>query len=125
MPSEKPPARRRAADGQADLVEHLVDAALADAVAVGQPEQVVAGSPAGVHRGGVQQGTDLCQRRAQRAVGPAVDQRLALVGGVEPEDQPHRRRLAGAVGPDEAGHLAGPDGERQAVHGDGRAVALA
>ena len=40
------------------------------------------------------------------------------------EQDPHRRRLAGAVGPEEAGHPPGLDREGEVVDGDGLAVAL-
>ena len=50
MPSEKPPARRRATGGEADQLEHLVHPAAGQAVAVRHPQQVVAGPPAGVDR---------------------------------------------------------------------------
>ena len=43
---------------------------------------------------------------------------------VEPEDQPHRRRLAGAVRPEEAGDDSGPDVEGQVVDGALVAVVL-
>jgi hypothetical protein len=48
---------------------------------------------------------------------------LAAVGREHPEHDPHRRRLAGAVGPDEAEQLAGRDGERDPVERDDVAVA--
>jgi hypothetical protein len=43
-------------------------------------------------------------RRAQQAL--AVERDLALVGAVEPRDQVEQRRLAGAVGPDQADDLS-------------------
>ena len=51
------------------------------------------------------------------------DADLPGVGRQQPARQPDRRRLTGAVGPDQAEHLAGLDVERQAVNGDHRAVA--
>ena len=54
----------------------------------------------------------------------AVDRDLARGRRVEPEDHPHRRRLAGAVGAEEAGHDARAGPEREPVHGRLRAVAL-
>ncbi len=48
---------------QADHVDHLIDPALADAVGLGQRQQVVAGRPAGVHRPGLQQDAQLGHRR--------------------------------------------------------------
>ena len=78
------PASR--ADGRRpDLVEHLVDPPGGEAVAVGQPQQVVAGSPAGVHGSGVEQRADLGQR---------VTQRRGTAGR-----RPARRRSSGASSP--------------------------
>src|SRR5262249_35017054 len=54
----------------------------------------------------------------------AVDRRGAAVRQVQPEYQPHRGRLARAVGPEEPGDPARLDGERQMVHGHLRAEAL-
>ena len=47
-----------------------------------------------------------------RAYGRPSTSALAGVGRVEPEDHPHRRRLAGPVRADEPGHGPGPHGER-------------
>ena len=44
MPSENPPARLLGHAGQADQLEHLVDPAAADAVALGQAQQMVVGA---------------------------------------------------------------------------------
>ena len=55
---------------------------------------------------------------AQARVRLPADQRAALVDRVEPENHPHRGRLAGAVRPDEPGHAPGRDREREAVEGD-------
>jgi hypothetical protein len=55
---------------------------------------------------------------------PAVPQRGAVTA-IESEHQPHRRRLARAVGAEEARHHTWPQLERQLVDGTGTAVALA
>ncbi len=125
MPSENPPARRRAASARPDLLEHLVHPPGGQAVVLRHPQQVVAGLPAGMYGARVEQRTDLAQRRTQVSVAAATDQGAAAVRRVQPEDHPHRRRLAGAVRPDEPGHLTRLDRERQTVHRDGRAVPLA
>jgi hypothetical protein len=104
--------------GEPDLVEDLTDAPLRNAVAVREPEQVVAPAPAGVHRGGVQQRADLGQRGLQRPVRPPIDERLALVRSVQAQNDPHGGGLAGAVGTDEPGDLARPDGEGEPVDRD-------
>ena len=46
----------------------------------------------------------------------AADARIAALRRVERRQDPHRRRLAGAVRPDEAEHLAALDAERHVVH---------
>jgi hypothetical protein len=49
---------------------------------------------------------------------------VSVVGSGESDHHPHRRRLAGAVGPDEAGDVAGGHVEGQVVDGDPLAVLL-
>ena len=100
-----------------DEVDQLVDAALRDAVRLGEREQVVVGRAAGVDGARLEQRADLVQRRRVVAVVLAVDRHVARGGGVEPEDQPHRGRLPGPVRPEEAGHDARPHGEREVVDG--------
>ena len=101
-------AEREAADAlardvvEADQVDHLVDARAADAVGLGEREQVVVGRAAGVDGARLEHRADLVQRRGEVAVGASVDGDRARGGRVEPEDQTHRRRLAGAVGAEEA-----------------------
>ena len=82
---------------------------------MGQPEQVVASGAARLEGRGVEQRADVAERVPQRPVRLAADQRGALVGRVQAEDDAHRGGLAGAVRADEAGHLAGQDGERHPV----------
>src|SRR5262249_10889100 len=48
----------------------------------------------------------------------------AGAGVVDPENDPHRRALAGAVGPQDPCHTARPDLEGQTVAGSGPAVAF-
>src|SRR6185503_15473165 len=90
---------------------------LRDAVGLREGEQVVVGGAAGVHGAGFEQRTDLVQRRRVIAVVLAVDGHVPGGRRVEAEDQAHRRRLAGAVRPEEAGHDAGLDGEGEVVDG--------
>ncbi|HEX4305167.1 MAG TPA: hypothetical protein VHZ54_03960, partial [Solirubrobacterales bacterium] len=54
-----------------------------------------------------------------------VPQHPAGIGGEDAEDDPHQRRLAGAVGTDEAEHLARPDREGDAVQRHRLAIFLA
>ena len=57
-------------------------------------------------------------------VGPAVDSHGARRRAVQAQDEPHGRRLAGAVRPEEAGDHARPDSEVEAVYGGLGAVAF-
>ena len=61
--------------------------------------------------------------RQRPAVGAAPGHRPG-VGREHAEDDPHRRRLAGAVRAEEAEHLAAGDLEREAVERDDVAEAL-
>ena len=55
----------------------------------------------------------------------AAPENLTGIGGEDAEDDPHRRRLAGPVGTDEAEHLAGPDREGDVLQRGLLAIALA
>jgi hypothetical protein len=90
--------------GQPDELDQLVDTGHADAVSGRQDAQVVARCPSRMHRTRLEQGADLVERRAQVAVPPPTDERVPGGGVVEAEDQAHRRRLAGTVRSEEAGH---------------------
>src|SRR6185437_8265226 len=90
----------------------------------GEREEVVVGGAARVDRPGLEQRTDLVERRRVVGVLLAVDGDEAVVGRVEAQDEPHRRRLAGAVRPEESGDDARLHGEAQVVDGDRVAVAL-
>jgi hypothetical protein len=57
------------------------------------------------------------KRLQQFPVVPAVYGGVAPVRAVEPEQQSHRGRLAGAVRAEEPGDLTGFDGERKIVYG--------
>jgi hypothetical protein len=109
---------------EADHTEYLVHPAGRDARQLGQGQQVAAGGPAAVHRLGVEQGTDLAGGVRQLAVRVAADRHLPGGGVVQAEDHAHRRRLAGAVGPQEAGDGPRPHLEGKVVHGCLRAIAL-
>src|SRR5206468_3764758 len=100
---------------EADEVDHLVDASLWKAVRLSEREQVVVRRAAGVDGARLEQRADLAERRRMVAVMAAVDGDIALLWGVEAEYEPHRRRLARAVRPEESGDDAGVDGEAQPV----------
>ncbi|ELS56589.1 putative Nodulation ABC transporter NodI [Streptomyces viridochromogenes Tue57] len=109
---------------ETDHAQHLVHPPGRDAGQLGQTQQVVAGRPAAVHGLGVQQGADLAGGVGQLAVRIAADGDLARGRVVQAQDHPHRRRLARAVGAQEAGDGAGPHLEGQVVHSGLVAVAL-
>ena len=75
-------------------------------VRCGDGEDLPAGA-AGVLRGGVEQHADLAAGVGQVGEPPAGDGGVPEVGRREPDHDPHGRRLAGAVGTEEAGHPAG------------------
>ena len=111
---------RRAARhaGQADEAEHLVDPGSGDVVARGERGQMRAGAAARMERPGLQQRADL--RNGQRQLARTGGRRSAPRPrrGVQSEDHPHRRGLAGSVRAEEAGHHARPDVEAQRVDRD-------
>jgi hypothetical protein len=92
---------------------------------VGEPQQVVARAAARLQRARVQQRPDVSQRVLQRAVRLPADGGGARVGGVQAHDDAYGGRFAGAVRPDEAGHVAGLDRERHPVQRLHRAEPLA
>ncbi len=106
-------------------LEHLVHALGRDAVGLAQRHEVGPRRAAAVDVLGVEQGPDLAHRILGRAEALPVDQGLAGCRPVEPQDQPHRRRLAGPVRPEETGDDARLNGERQVVDGELVPVALA
>src|SRR5580700_449946 len=110
---------------QARAPDHLIDPPGVQALRVGQPQQVVAGAAAGLQGARVQQRSDMAQRMPQVLVALATDERGALLGGVQPEDHPHRGRLPRAVRPNKAGDLARVDGERHPVQRQRRPEPLA
>jgi hypothetical protein len=118
-----PHARREATDpplgrlGEPDLGQHLLAAAVVDAGEGGEHAQVVTRGAARVEPGGVERGADDGRRAAQLRVPVPLDQRGARVGGREPEQHPERRRLPGAVRPEEPRDGAGPHHQVQAVDG--------
>ncbi len=107
-----------------DDVEHLADPAAVDAVAVGQPLEMVGGAPATDDRLGVQQRPDRPERVVQLAIGLAVDQHRAGTRRVQAQDHPHRGRLARPVGAQEPGHASRLDDEGDLVDRNRLSVTL-
>ena len=62
-----------------------------------------------------------CSRSSSCRAAPFADEDAAAIGGDQPAQHRHRRRLAGAVRPEQADDLAGADRERQ-VGDDGAAA---
>ena len=113
IPSENLPARLVANVGQSDDPEDLVDPGEGDVVGVGEVPEVGVGSPRRVKGLRVQQRADLSQRPVELGVRLSVDERRSRSRRVEAHDHPHRRRLAGAVRPEEAGDDARDNLEAQ------------
>ena len=102
----------------ADRLEHLVDPLAAACRRCGQTEAVpVQPEPHDVAgpQGKVGVDKDLLGHVADRpvAAGPrcAIDEDLAVGRLQQPQDHPQNGGLTGAVGPDQSGELARPDGE--------------
>src|SRR5215469_5360385 len=106
--------------GQAHQVQHLPDAPARNAVGLCQAQQVVVSATATVDGLGVQQRADLVHRVGELGELLAVHAHRAAGRPVQAKDQPHRRRLARAVGAEETGDPPGLDGESQLVHGQDR-----
>ena len=111
---------------QADDVEHLVDALLVDlAVERAHQAQVAARAHVGVEGRHLDEAADVPQRLDLVAGHAVVDHRRVAARRVdEAADHADRRRLAGAVGPEKAEHVAAVDGEVEAVDGQGVAEPL-
>jgi hypothetical protein len=80
-------------------------------------EQMVERGAPGVDGARLEQRADLVERTGVVAVMLAVHGDVAGGRRVETEDEPHRRRLPGAVRAEEPRHHARLDGERHAVDG--------
>ena len=125
MPREKPPTRLRATLCSPTRSITSTTRQVGDAVGLRHGQQVVVRRSAGVDRARLEHRADLAQRRREVAVAAAVDRRRPGGRRIEADDHAHRRRLAGAVGPEEAGDATGPDLEAQVIDGQRVAVALA
>src|SRR5205814_549449 len=86
--------------------------------------QVVAAGPAGMEVARLEYGADHPQRALEVAIAAPEDERLPRGGLGESEQQSQRRRLAGAVRTQEAGHRALAKRERQRVDRGHRPEAL-
>jgi hypothetical protein len=109
--------------GQTDDAQHLRDPGTGDVVARGQRGQVRTAAAAGMERPGIEERADRLQRPGQVRVPDTADQSLAMVRGIQAQDHPHRRRLAGSVRAEEAGHHPRLDPHAQPV--DGQPVTVA
>ena len=124
-----PLAVAAAAPGRVEVeaLEQVRAAARVDAAP--QPAEQVDDLAAGERRPQVDVAGHVGQPAVQRRrVAPRVAAEQPHRAGVRPqqaEQHPDRGRLAGAVGPQEAVHLAGADLEVQPVEGDGAAEGLA
>jgi len=90
MPSEKPPALRRAGVTETDDVNDLVDPAARDAMGLGKRQQVVAGRATSVDGAGLEQCADLEQWGSMFPVAATVDDGCARAGRIKADDAAHR-----------------------------------
>ena len=95
--AEREPARAALGDGGSPASSSTSPPGRAGGRCSPRATQVIARAAAGMQRRRLQQRADLAQRAASAPYG-CPHERLAPVGSGEPEDHPHRRRLAGAVG---------------------------
>jgi hypothetical protein len=122
---EGEPADALAADAlEAGHLDHLLHPPPAEAVRGGHGPQVVRRRPSGVDGLRLEQGTHLGERGPVSGVGTPVDGDCAPRGPVQADDHAHGGRFPGAVRAEEAGDLAGPDGEGDVVDGLLRSVGL-
>jgi len=110
--------------GQLDERQNFLHAGDVDARRQRQSEQVIAPRPAGVEVVGLQQGAHAPARLLEQPVGPAEHCGGPRRRRGEAEDQPQRRRLPGAIRPQQARDRPRHQGERQAVNRDNVAIAL-
>jgi hypothetical protein len=121
---------REAPDLRAGVVLHPgerqdgVGAGVVQSTLEAHDPQVIARCPPGMEPGDLERRSDAAERRVERTVRTPEDVRLAGRRGGEPQQDAHRRRLARAVRPEEAGHAASRDREAQAVHGEPLPVPL-
>ncbi len=114
-----------AGDGlEPDHAENLVDPGQRDAVGRGEHPQVIARGSGRVEWLGLEERPDMAHRLAQLAERPAVERRRSLTT-IESEHEPHRGRLARAVGPEEAGHATRVNDEREVDDGRFGPIGLA
>jgi hypothetical protein len=109
---------------QADLGQDGRHPVQGDATERGRRAQVLSSGPARVHAACVEHRADDTGWVAQVGVGDAVVGDAAAVGAGQADHRAHRRRLAGAVGADEAGHPSSGHSEAEVVDGGAAAVGL-
>src|SRR5262249_57109935 len=91
---------------QLDQLEHFFDPRKREPGCERERTQVVATAAAGVEVVRFEYRSDPADRLLELPVAAAEDERLACRRLRQPQEQPQRRRLAGAVGAEEAGHRA-------------------
>nr|BFE78996.1 hypothetical protein GCM10020093_015970 [Planobispora longispora] len=95
----------------------MIDAFRGEPGGRAQDLQVGAGGQAGMEGRGLQHRADRGDRVDEVPVRPAADGGRPRVRGDQAEDHAQRGGLPRAVGAEEGRDRAGPDGERQVVHG--------
>ena len=125
MPREYSPTRREASAGVRLTAASISSTRVPRQAhqALGQRQDLAAGAT-GVLRGRVQQDAHLEPRVGQVREPPPGDRGGSGRGPGEPDHDPHRGRLAGAVRAEESGHPARGGGEADVVDREGGAVLL-
>ena len=124
IPSEYPFTRRPAASVELDQPEHFVDPRVGQVDGPAQGSQMVAPRAAGMEIGGFEHRADPQRRPLKLRVRHAEDERASARRLREAEQHAQRRRLPGAVRPEEARDRARFERERQVVDGEDLAEAL-
>ena len=96
-----------------DELQHLVDARVGNARGLAERAQVVAARAPGMEVGRLEHGADAVGRPLELGVARVEHERAAAGRHREPEQHAQRRRLAGAVRPEEAGDRARLERERE------------
>jgi hypothetical protein len=103
--------------GDADEFKQLINAAEGGVTRVCEHPQVVASAAAWMEVRRFECRTHYPHGVGQILVLVITDESDSRGGSYEAEEHPHRRRLAGTIGTEEAGDAPGLDGEREPVDG--------
>src|SRR5207247_1778186 len=104
--------------GEVDEREDLVDAAVRNATGSRDPPQMIPAGATGMEAGRLDCSSDTAKRLVELRVPPAPDRGGARRGPHQAEQDAQRRRLPGAVRPQEPGHGSRSNAEAEVVDSD-------